>query len=227
MADQGAGLSVQQQADELKNDANKLFEAQKYIPAIEKYTAAIELTPDNAVLYSNRAFANIRVENFGRAIQDAQKAIDLDKKYVKGYYRMATAKLALGKHKEALNYFRQVVKIVPNDKDARKKLDECEKTVRKMLFEDAIAAEHKDAFASLKVDDITVEPSYTGLHMPTPITLDFVKDLMSQFKEQKKLHKKYVVRIFFGFLFFFVFLFSLSLSLLLSLSLMRARNAKK
>jgi hypothetical protein len=35
-------------------------------------------------------------------------AIDLDKKYIKGYYRMATAKLALGKYKEALNYFRQV-----------------------------------------------------------------------------------------------------------------------
>jgi hypothetical protein len=39
---------------------------------------------------------------------DAQKAIDLDKGYVKGYYRLGAAKLALGKHKEALAYFRQV-----------------------------------------------------------------------------------------------------------------------
>lgn len=103
-----------------------LYTEAKFVPAIEKYTQAIELTPNSAVLYANRAFANIKIENFGycitllsftasvymyfirRAIQDAQKAIELDKTYVKGYYRMATAKLALGKHKEAISYFRQV-----------------------------------------------------------------------------------------------------------------------
>jgi hypothetical protein len=47
------------------------------------------------------------------------------------------------------------VKIVPGDKDARKKLDECEKTVRARMFEEAIAAEHKDVFASLKIEDIS------------------------------------------------------------------------
>ena len=46
------------------------------------------------------------------------------------------------------------MKIAPNDRDARKKLEDCEKTVRRLMFEDAIAAEHKDVFASLKVDDI-------------------------------------------------------------------------
>ena len=111
-----------------------------------------------------------------------------------------------------------MVKLVPNDRDARKKLDECEKTVKARLFEAAISAEHKDVFASLKIDDIcmlnshrhyissslsalyltsffffyllVIEQSYTGLHMPNPITLEFVKDLIAQFKDQKKLHKK-------------------------------------
>jgi len=186
---------IQKQSDELKNKANELFAAGKYLPAIEIYSKAIDLTPENAVLYSNRAFAHIKTESFGSALVDAQKSIDIDKTYIKGYYRMATAKLALGKHKEALAYFRQVVKIVPGDKDARKKLDECEKTVRARLFEAAIAAEHKDVFASLKIDDIIIEPSYTGLHMPNPITFEFVKDLIAQFKDQKKLHKKYVAAI--------------------------------
>lgn len=43
---------------------------------------------------------------------------------------------------------------MPGDKDARKKLEECEKTVRARMFEEAIAAEHKDVFASLKIEDI-------------------------------------------------------------------------
>lgn len=182
-------------ADLFKNEANELFAAGKYLPAIELYTKAIELTPNNAVLYSNRAFAHIKTEAFGSALVDAQKSIDLDKKYIKGYYRMATAKLALGKHKEALTYFRQVVKLVPGDKDARKKLDECEKTVRQRMFEAAIAAEHKDVFASLKVDDIVIEPSYSGIHMPASITLEFVKDMIAQYKDQKRLHKKYIASI--------------------------------
>lgn len=186
---------VQKQSDALKNEANELFAGGKYLPAIEVYTRAIELTPNNAVLYSNRAFAHIKTEAFGSALIDAQKSIDLDKKYIKGYYRMATAKLALGKHKEALNYFRQVVKLVPNDRDARTKLAECEKTVKARMFEAAIAAEHKDVFASLKIEDIFIEATYAGLHMPTPITLEFVKDLIAQFKDQKKLHKKYVATI--------------------------------
>jgi serine/threonine-protein phosphatase 5 len=192
------GQDIQKQADALKTEGNELFAAGKYLPAIELYTRAIELTPDNAVLYSNRAFAHIKTEAFGSALIDAQKSIDLDKKFIKGYYRMATAKLALGKHKEALGYFRQVVKLVPNDKDARTKLTECEKTVKARLFEEAIAAEHRDVFAALKIDDIFIESSYAGPHLPNPITLEFVKDLIAQFKDQKKLHKKYVAQMLVG-----------------------------
>lgn len=49
-----------------------------------------------------------------------------------------------------------MVKIVPNDRDARKKLEECEKTVRRLAFEESIAAEHIDAFAAMKIDDIGI-----------------------------------------------------------------------
>jgi serine/threonine-protein phosphatase 5 len=114
---------------------------------------------------------------------------------VKGYYRCGSAKLALGKHQEALKYFRQVVKIVPNDKDARLKLQECEKTVKRLAFERAIAAEQKSAFDDVKLEDISIEPSYEGIHMPTPISVDFVQNMLNEFKNQKKIHKKYVVSI--------------------------------
>ena len=46
----------------------------------------------------------------------------------------------------------QVVKIVPNDKDARLKLEECEKTVKRMAFEAAISAEQDSAFKTLDVE---------------------------------------------------------------------------
>lgn len=56
-----------------------------YSKAVAGYTTAIELNPFNAVYYSNRAAANIRLENYGSAVADATKALDVDPKYAKVY----------------------------------------------------------------------------------------------------------------------------------------------
>ena len=59
------------------------FSARKFSRAIELYTQAIELNGQNAVYWANRAFAHIRLEEYGSAIQDATKAIEVDPKYSK------------------------------------------------------------------------------------------------------------------------------------------------
>ena len=55
----------------------------EYTEAVEGYTKAIALNPTNAVYYANRAAAHIHLENFGCALTDASKAIELDPKYTK------------------------------------------------------------------------------------------------------------------------------------------------
>jgi serine/threonine-protein phosphatase 5 len=40
-----------------------------------------------------------------------------------------------------------------------------------------------------------VESSYNGVHLPETITLQFVKALMDDFKNQKKIHKKYLYQM--------------------------------
>lgn len=111
--------------------------AHKYAQAIDLYTQAIELNGQNAVYWANRAFAHTKLEEYGSAIQDASKAIEIDPKYSKvrstsmfdtllyilflsflttfwnysvrqGYYRRGAAFLAMGKLKEALKDFQQV-----------------------------------------------------------------------------------------------------------------------
>ncbi len=39
---------------------------------------------------------------------DANKAIEIEPKYIKGYYRRGTSKLALGKYKQALKDYEYV-----------------------------------------------------------------------------------------------------------------------
>ena len=72
------------------------------------YTKAIEANPTIAIYYGNRSFAYLRTECFGYALEDASKAIELDKTYIKGYYRRASAYMSLGKFKLALKDYEAV-----------------------------------------------------------------------------------------------------------------------
>lgn len=54
---------------------------------MEGYSRAIELHPLQAVYWSNRAAAHIRLENYGSALTDATKAIELNPKYIKARAR--------------------------------------------------------------------------------------------------------------------------------------------
>ncbi|CAL4896204.1 unnamed protein product [Urochloa decumbens] len=188
-----------QKAEDLKLKANEAFKANKFSQAIELYSQAIELNSSNAVYWANRAFAHTKLEEYGSAVQDATKAIEVDPRYSKGYYRRGAAYLAMGKFKEALKDFQQVKKICPNDPDATRKLKECEKAVQKIRFEEAISvgdAERRLVADSIDYHIIEVEPQYAGPRIDgEEITLDFVKAMLDEFKKQKCIHKRYAYQI--------------------------------
>jgi len=54
-----------------------------YDEAVSLYTKAIELNPKVPAYYGNRSFCYIKTEYYGSALEDANKAIELDKKYIK------------------------------------------------------------------------------------------------------------------------------------------------
>lgn len=54
-----------------------------YDEALSLYTKAIELNPKVPAYYGNRSFCYIKTEYYGCALEDANKAIELDKKYIK------------------------------------------------------------------------------------------------------------------------------------------------
>lgn len=106
--------------------------------------------------------------------------------------------MALGKTKLALKDYESVFKARPNDKDAKLKFNECSKIVRQQAFEKAIAVDSvkKCVSDSINVDAMAVESSYTGPHLVDgKVTLEFMKELMQAYKEQKKLHRKYAFKV--------------------------------
>ena len=79
--------------------------------AVSLYTQAIDLAPENPIYLSNRAFAHLKLENFGSALEDAGKAIEIEPTYTKAYYRRGSAHLALLHFKEGLADFKKVCKV--------------------------------------------------------------------------------------------------------------------
>lgn len=123
-----------------------------------------------------------------------------DPGYLKAYYRRAAAHMSLGKFKLALSDFELVSKRRPNDSEAKKKFVECNKIVKKMAFERAIAVDRPEktlAEMYQSLESISIEDDYNGpkLEDDKTVTLDFMKQLMLHYKDQKKLHKKYAYKV--------------------------------
>ncbi|KAK9907522.1 hypothetical protein WJX75_005274 [Coccomyxa subellipsoidea] len=189
-------------AESAKTAANQDFKDAHYQAAVEGYSMAILLDPTKAVYYANRAAAHIRLESFGSALADATKAIDLDPKYIKGYYRRADASLGMGKMKKALSDFKRAASVAPRDPDLRKKLLQCEREVKRIRFEEALAApEEKPVAEEIDLSSMPVEDSYDGPMMEGSedtgymLTLDFVIAMLEQFKIQKTIHRRFAFHI--------------------------------
>eukprot|EP00245_Coleochaete_scutata_P007829 TRINITY_DN2360_c0_g1_i1.p1 TRINITY_DN2360_c0_g1~~TRINITY_DN2360_c0_g1_i1.p1 ORF type:complete len:506 (-),score=107.70 TRINITY_DN2360_c0_g1_i1:133-1590(-) len=187
-----------ERSEELKKQANDSFQAHKFAHAIELYTEAIKLNPHSAILYSNRAFAHTKIEEYGSSIEDATKSIELDPTYVKAYYRRGTAYMGLAKLKEALRDFRKVVQVAPKNPDARKKLKDCEKAVQAIRFQEAISSydESHPVADSIDYTVYEVESSWKWARLEgDKVTIEFVKQMLDDFKNQGSLHKRYAFQI--------------------------------
>lgn len=77
----------------------------EFILAVELYTDAINLDPQNHVLYGNRSAAFIRTRQFERALEDGRYAVQLQPSWSKAYYRQGVALQCLGRHADALGAF--------------------------------------------------------------------------------------------------------------------------
>mmetsp|Transcript_220 Transcript_220/g.519 ORF Transcript_220/g.519 Transcript_220/m.519 type:complete len:568 (-) Transcript_220:176-1879(-) len=202
------------EAMKLKDQGNAQMLKGHFLEAVGLYSDALEYSPTNAIILSNRAQAYIKVENYGLAMADATEALDIDPTYAKAYYRRGSAQFALGHLKDARKDFRQVCKLNPTSKDARAKFQGCEKAIRQEAFRKAIESENTIPLSeSYDPNAVVVASSYDGPH-PTPdgaITQDmdleaslfqpgklpreFVLAAMERFKDQKLIHKRYVARL--------------------------------
>ena len=76
-------------AEELRKKGNEHFEKGEYPQAVQVYNDALKRNPQGIAIYSNRAFAYIRLMEPAMGLKDADKCIALDPTFVRGYSRKA------------------------------------------------------------------------------------------------------------------------------------------
>jgi len=92
---------VKEKAAEFKKMGNTKFGNGEWADAIASYTDAITLNPLDETYYSNRSACFLKMDQNQAALNDAVICRYLKPKWIKGCYRLASARLALGRFEDA------------------------------------------------------------------------------------------------------------------------------
>jgi len=116
-----------EQAEHYKNQGNQMLSSKQYTKAIEFYTKAIELNPNNAIYYCNRAAAYSHMGQHQKAVDDCKSSINLNPNYSKAYGRLGLAYFSLGKYTEAVAEYKKGLQLEPNSSSLKESLAAAER----------------------------------------------------------------------------------------------------
>lgn len=121
-----------EKANEFKTRGNDCVKNGQYVKAVKYYTEAINLNKSEPVFYTNRALCYLKQSQFTECIDDCTKAIGLDAKAVKAYYRrmLAREQMPDGDLKLALADCKMVLQIEPKNIDAQRGLERLQKLMK-------------------------------------------------------------------------------------------------
>merc|ERR1711988_1898561 len=113
------------------------------------YTKAI-VEPDvlnttrRSVYYSNRAQVQLKLENFGKAIEDCESAISLHPKNSKAYWRAAQACKSLSKPIKGIEFCEKGLEEIPDCKPLLQMRDTLEQMHKQMVQEEGAKAKQRE-----------------------------------------------------------------------------------
>ena len=105
-----------------KELANGFFKSGEYEKSVEQYTAAIAGARKDKTLWRNRAAARLQVGERLEAIHDSVKAVELDEKDAKSWYRLGTSLMANHEYLKAAQALNTAAKLMPGSKDIEERL---------------------------------------------------------------------------------------------------------
>ncbi|KAI0463034.1 Hsp90 cochaperone [Komagataella kurtzmanii] len=114
-------------SEEFKAQGNQAFQAKDYEKAVSFFTQAIEASPSpNHILFSNRSAAYASLGQYQDALDDANKCVEINGSWAKGYNRVGAAHYGRGEWDEAHKAYSKALELDPANKMAKEGLNETE-----------------------------------------------------------------------------------------------------
>jgi small glutamine-rich tetratricopeptide repeat-containing protein alpha len=111
-------------AEKHKNLGNEYHLKKEYQKAISSYSEAIKLNGRSPIYFSNCAAAYINLGQYQKALEDCNKAIEIDPKFSKAYLRMAFIFHKSGNIPAEMRILTEGLEACPGDEALRSKLEE-------------------------------------------------------------------------------------------------------
>jgi len=147
------------EAVKLRLDANNSFARGNLQDAVDIYTKAVKLAPNDHYSLGNRSHVYQKQGRHDKALEDAEKSISLRKDWAKGYFRKGLSLNGMGRNEEAFKTFYEclTIEMICENIDATKNtypsLMECAKELY-CVIEQTIQHKMNQKSASLKPQSV-------------------------------------------------------------------------
>merc|ERR1712087_903676 len=122
-ADSEAYLSPEK-AEEARQEGNQLFKEGKFAEAVQKYEEAMRRNPKDHVPYSNRAACYQKLMEWQLALKDADKCVEMEPTFIKGWSRKAGIHFFLKEYHKALDAYNCILKLEPENEEAKTQVEQ-------------------------------------------------------------------------------------------------------
>ena len=121
-------------SESLKVKGNEAFSSGKFEEAINFFTQAIAIDPNNHVLYSNRSGSYASLGKFQDALEDALKTVEIKPEWAKSYSRKGAALFGLQKYADALEAYETAQSLDPANTSIKTSIEDCQTKISERQF---------------------------------------------------------------------------------------------
>ncbi|KAJ0859792.1 putative Heat shock chaperonin-binding, tetratricopeptide-like helical domain superfamily [Helianthus annuus] len=183
-------------AEKEREKGNECFKEQKYPDAIKHYTEALRRNPKDAKAYSNRAACYTKLGAMPEGLKDAEKCIEIDPKFSKGYTRKGAIQFFMKEHDKALETYQEGLKHDPQNPELLEGVRSCVQQINRASRGDLTPDELKERQAKAMQDpeiqniltdpvmaqvlkDLQENPKAAQDHMKNPSVMNKIQKLIS------------------------------------------------
>lgn len=149
-------------ADQERELGNDFFKSQQYPEAVKHYTEAIKRNPNDAKVYSNRAACYTKLGALPEGLKDADKCIELDPSFVRGYARKGAIQFFMKEYHKALESYQAGLKYDENNQELLEGIQRCiaqiEAANRGAVSEEELKERQAKAMQDPEIQSILSDP---------------------------------------------------------------------